>query len=239
VKQGRLVLSCEHGGNRIPARYRWLFQSARARRALASHRGCDIGALALARGLAKSLDVELFSATISRLLVDLNRSPGHRARFSEFTRSLSRREKAELTARHYDPHRNAIETAVRAAANSARRPVVHVAVHSFASALDGVHRRADIGLLYDPKREPEREFCLLWQRALRQLAPDLEIKRNYPYRGTADGLTTALRRLFAPTRYIGIELEMNQALLLEGGTVRRDLVCLLSETLARVLGRKP
>ena len=34
--------------------------------------------------------------------------------------------------------------------------------------------------------------------------------RNRPYRGTADGLTTALRSRYLPSRYFGIELEVNQ-----------------------------
>jgi hypothetical protein len=35
------------------------------------------------------------------------------------------------------------------------------------------------------------------------------LRRNYPYRGQSDGLTTALRRQFG-ARYLGIELEINQ-----------------------------
>ena len=38
-----IVISCEHGGNRIPARYREWFTRHRA--LLASHRGFDPGAL--------------------------------------------------------------------------------------------------------------------------------------------------------------------------------------------------
>jgi hypothetical protein len=36
------------------------------------------------------------------------------------------------------------------------------------------------------------------------------VRRNYPYRGWSDGLTTALRRRFAERAYVGIELEVNQ-----------------------------
>ena len=42
----RIVLTCEHGGNRIPAAYAAYFQSAGA--VLDSHRGFDAGALAVA-----------------------------------------------------------------------------------------------------------------------------------------------------------------------------------------------
>jgi hypothetical protein len=48
---------------------------------------------------------------------------------------------------------------------------------------------------------------------LRAEWPTLRIRRNYPYRGWTDGLTTALRGRFPATRYAGIEIEVNQALL--------------------------
>ena len=34
---------------------------------------------------------------------------------------------------------------------------------------------------------------------------------NYPYTGTSDGHTTALRGKFPQTRYAGLEFEFNQA----------------------------
>jgi len=75
--------------------------------------------------------------------------------------------------------------------------------------LRGNSRRFDVGLLYGPKRPAERRFCSAWQRQLRDAAPSLRVRRNAPYRGSSDGLTTALRREFGP-RYLGIELEINQ-----------------------------
>ena len=46
--------------------------------------------------------------------------------------------------------------------------------------------------------------------------PEFALRRNSPYRGTADGLTTALRRRYPANRYIGIEVEMNQRLMKSG-----------------------
>jgi predicted N-formylglutamate amidohydrolase len=97
-------------------------------------------------------------------------------------------------------------------------------VHSFTPELNGKVRTADVGLLYDPTRDAERELCRRWQKALlTQIAAtrgdrtniwsDYRIRRNYPYRGSSDGLTTTLRRVFPALAYIGIELEVNQALL--------------------------
>ena len=51
-----LVITCEHGGNRIPAPYRDLFHAHQA--LLDSHRGYDSGALIMARALATSFAAE-------------------------------------------------------------------------------------------------------------------------------------------------------------------------------------
>jgi hypothetical protein len=39
------------------------------------------------------------------------------------------------------------------------------------------------------------------------------VRRNAPYRGDSDGLTSALRRERSAERYLGIELELNQRLI--------------------------
>src|SRR5687767_10767278 len=109
-----LIISCEHAGNRVPAAWRHLFASKAARTALRTHRGYDIGAHALARRLARLLDAPLVSTTISRLVVDTNRSVGHPALFSEFTRAAGRTQRAMLVIRYHHPHRQAVEDAVAA-----------------------------------------------------------------------------------------------------------------------------
>jgi hypothetical protein len=57
------------------------------------------------------------------------------------------------------------------------------------------------------------------RRELSQALPHLRVRRNRPYRGTSDGLTTHLRRRFAAKDYAGIELELNQALLGKKGEI--------------------
>ena len=94
---------------------------------------------------------------------------------------------------------------------TAGQRVVHISVHSFTPRLRGVTRRADIGLLYDPGRRLETTLSLAWKRAFRRHAPRLRVRCNYPYRGTSDGLTRALRRRFGPRHYAGVEFELNQA----------------------------
>lgn len=203
-----VIVTCEHGGNVIPERWADLFRARRAE--LGTHRGYDIGAAGAAEIVATALGVPLFVARVSRLLVDLNRSPHNPRRFSELTRELPPAERERIVRAHYEPHRGAVEAAIAEAVGKGRR-VLHVGVHSFTPVLAGVVRRADIGLLYDPQRRGERELCLAWQGAIRAAAPSLVVRRNYPYRGASDGFTTALRRAYGPRSYSGVELELNQA----------------------------
>jgi predicted N-formylglutamate amidohydrolase len=231
----RVLITCEHGGNKIPPQYRPLF--AKMGSALQSHRGYDPGALALARDLAKAFDAELVYSTTSRLLVELNRSPNHKQVFSEATRDLPPVERERLLARYYRPYRQWVEAQV-AAGVEAGEDVVHISSHSFTPRLGGDVRRADIGLLYDPTRTSERDLCLTWRDAIRRMDGGLVVRRNYPYRGSADGLTTHLRKRYPDGSYTGVEIEVNQKHTL-GDTdrwraLRNVLVQSLQTTLALV-----
>lgn len=228
-----LLVTCEHGGNRVPALYRTLF--AGQSRLLASHRGHDAGSLAMARRLARRTGAMLITASVTRLLVDLNRSVGHPRLLSEFSRRLPPADRQALLRRHYFPYRQRVESWIAAEIARGRR-VVHVSSHSFTPVLAGQVRRADLGLLYDPSRRVERSLCEAWQRALMAADAGLRVRRNYPYAGTADGLTTALRRRFGPDRYAGIELEVNQRYPLAGGRAWSETCTTVGTALMLALG---
>ncbi len=229
-----LVLTCEHGGNDVPAGYRRLFEGPRARAALRSHRGYDIGALQTARSLGRRFRVPVIHGTVTRLLVELNRSVGHPRLFSEFAAGLDGAERERVLRELYYPHRERVQMAIHRHARLGRR-TLHVSVHSFTPVLGNRIRAADLGLLYDPGRASERRFCARWQAALASLLPELRVRRNYPYRGSNDGLTTVLRRVFGPREYLGIEIEANQALLV-GDESRRRIARGIGESLSRLLG---
>ncbi|MBZ0097364.1 MAG: N-formylglutamate amidohydrolase [Sulfuricella sp.] len=214
AKTDHFLITCEHGGNRIPFRYRHLFAGFEA--LLQTHRGYDAGALALARELARALAAPLFVSTTSRLLIDLNRSIGHPRLYSEATRDVPAWVRSEILESYYLPYRNRVEADIAAAVARGSR-VIHVASHSFTPELDGAVRNADIGLLYDPAQPGEVDLCRRWQAQIRALAPELKVRRNYPYAGKSDGLTAYLRRRFPAESYIGIELEINQKHVFNGG----------------------
>ena len=202
------IVTCEHGGNRIPPRWRKLFESDSARSALESHRGHDPGALELAKRLAKAFNAPLFFSTTSRLLIELNRTLGHPRIFSEFSRVLNESDRETLIQEFYRPYREEVEQAIQRASKSG--PVLHLSIHSFTPVLDEKNRRTDIGLLFDPARQFESRFCTDWKTSLRRAFPELAIHRNLPYRGTSDGFTTYLRTQFPDEQYAGIEFEVNQ-----------------------------
>lgn len=203
------LITCEHGGNRIPAPYRALLRDHRS--LLDSHRGWDPGSLRMAQDLAAALRAPLVASTVSRLVVDLNRSLHHPRLFSPMTRAAPLELRAQIVARHYLPYRMLVDSRVAQAVASGRR-VIHVSSHIFTPVLDGDVRRADIGLLYDPGRRPEAALCARWKAALAERTPDLRVRRSYTYAGKGNGLTSNLRRRFGSRAYVGIELEVNQAI---------------------------
>lgn len=208
----QLLVTCEHGGNEIPAAYASHFVDHRG--LLDSHRGWDPGALELARRMASAFDAPLFASTTSRLLVDLNRSVGHKRLHSEATRPLPRAVRRAIVQAHYQPHRENVIDAVKGRVAQGLR-VVHVASHSFTPELGGVVRAADVAWLYDPRRPGEAALSATWMAALKRRMPALRLRRNYPYHGKEDGLTSSLRRQFSDDEYLGVELEVNQRFVLE------------------------
>jgi predicted N-formylglutamate amidohydrolase len=229
----KVIVTCEHGGNRIPKPYRELFKGHEA--LLASHRGYDLGALGYARKLAARLGVPLYSATTSRLLADLNRTPGHPRIFSEITRSLDGAAKRVILEKVHTPHWRKVQVAVQESL-AAGQSVLHIACHSFTPVLDGQVRSMDVGLLYDPIRKDERRFCDVWKTDLATRAPALRVRRNAPYKGASDGLATYLRTLF-PKGYLGIELELNQRDFIENRARWRALCDGVIESLGHTLRR--
>lgn len=202
-----LMITCEHGGNRIPAPYREVLRPYQA--ILESHRGFDPGALSMARALAGAFNAPLLTATVSRLLVDLNRSIGHPGLHVDAIRNLPATMRTEIVERYYKPYRAEAERlATQGIAQQGR--VIHISCHSFTPSLNGVVRDADIGLLYDPARQGESALCAHWKSALKAVAPGLKVRRNFPYQGRNDGHTATLREKFPADAYIGIELELNQ-----------------------------
>jgi predicted N-formylglutamate amidohydrolase len=230
-KKNALLITCEHGGNTIPYRYRYLFNNTDI---LETHRGYDPGALPLARKIATSNQCDFLYETVSRLLVDQNRSIGHVSLFSRFSLQLSPLERELLLDRCYNPYHQRILLILQRNL-SAKVFTNHLSIHTFTPVLDGVERKADVGLLYDPSRDNECRVALLLKNKMIEQIDGIMVRRNYPYKGTSDGLTTKLRTLYGNSVYSGIEIEINQKHYLGNTAIWKKL----SSCLPHIIGELP
>ena len=218
----KLMLTCEHASNRLPAAFK-KFVPVDVQE---THRAYDIGALQVFRKLVNFAKPEFScEGKFSRLFVDLNRTITNKSAFSEYYGALEARdkplaEKAKAAATAYwKEYRENVEKFVaknigaskKGAKNNGKEgaDIVHLGIHSFTPALNGKVRNADIGILYDPKRPQELAYANVIRGEIKRLYPHMKVRFNYPYKGSSDGLTTSLRKKYGP-RYVGIEIEINQ-----------------------------
>jgi len=203
----KLLISCEHAGNEVPEEYTHLFEDDPE--TLQTHRGIDIGALNLTNTIAQEMGQRPYIHTITRLLVDLNRSVQSPTLFSEFTEEEPISVREDIFKNYYRPHRKKVEKRIEQIIDNGNR-ALHVGIHTFTPVWNGSARDVDVGFLFDPTRAAEQEFCGYWHQALSEQMPKLRLRMNQPYRGTMDGFTTYLRRNYSDNRYAGMEIEVSQ-----------------------------
>jgi len=146
------VLVCDHASNRIPDEYGDLGLSAIDR---LRHIAWDPGALAVSLLLVELLDAPLVHSTVSRLVIDCNRT--HQAPdlipiISESTeipgnRDLGGNERARRIADFHDPFHASIEAVLNRRAAAGEETIL-IAMHSFTPSYKGVARPWPIGLIH-------------------------------------------------------------------------------------------
>jgi predicted N-formylglutamate amidohydrolase len=208
AKEWVLLISCEHGGRKIPREYE-TYLTSEDQALLSTHRGWDQGALVMAKNVSRTEQAPLYFTEISRLLVDCNRSIAHRQCFGPSFRALPTEKKQQIAADFYHPYRASVVEGLERLRREGKA-VLHCSFHSFTPVLDGEVRNADFGLLYDPTRSSEKRWAEVFIKTLTAQSFAWKTRRNYPYLGKADGFTKALRGRFAATGYAGFELEFNQ-----------------------------
>jgi predicted N-formylglutamate amidohydrolase len=165
-------------------------------------------------------------------LIEVNRSLQHSQLFSSISKSFSEQQKRELIEEYYRPYREEIQKKIYTYVKQGES-VLHLSVHSFTPILNGDTRNTEVGLLYDPRRSEEKKWAMHFKKNLYAHLSNQRIRMNYPYLGKADGFTTSLRHQFQE-RYIGIELELNQELLVKeefGKNLNKALYTSLQENL--------
>lgn len=172
---GGILLICDHASNAVPAGIDLGIDPA----LLGLHIGYDIGAAAVTRGIAARLGVPAILATVSRLVIDLNReadrfglipldSDGHAIPGNA---GADREERLRTI---HAPYHRAIGAQIRAA-----RPELLVAVHSFTPALEqgGEPRPWLAGVLHNRDDRAARPLLEAFR------ARGIAVGDNQPYSG--------------------------------------------------------
>jgi predicted N-formylglutamate amidohydrolase len=183
--QSLFVFVCEHAGTTVPASLDRLGLPAEA---FALHIASDIGAEAVARVLAASLDAPLILQPYSRLIVDCNRPFEAPDCFPEISDTVPipgnaalsmENKRARFDAIHAPFHREVASILDR------RRPgsgSILVSIHSFTPSLmsTGVPRPWEIGLLFGR----DDRFARRLMPVLKRLRPAIVAAFNQPYVGS-------------------------------------------------------
>lgn len=148
-----MVVVCDHGGRAVPKRLAGLGLPAEA---FDRHIAWDIGALAVARLLARRFDAPLVSATYSRLVIDANRPPIDPTIIPVVSdgmvipgnRALDAEAVAERIDALFTPYHDAVAKVIARRRAAGTVPAI-VSVHSFTPVMRGFARPWHVGILYD------------------------------------------------------------------------------------------
>lgn len=218
-----VVFTCEHATNRVPSKVKKAIASKKD-----THFAYDIGAKAIASFLSKSIKAPLFLGEISRLVVDLNRSPNHKKRWGELSSHFSETDLSQIEQRYYLGYQNKIYNCI----DGLKGSVLHFSIHSFTPELNGEVRNADLGLLFDPSRPGEVQVVKELQAYLKKHIPSVRVRKNYPYLGKTDGFVSCLRKRYSVKKYIGVEVEFNQGTAIQNKPLHKCLLDFLKSVSA-------
>lgn len=176
-----LLLLCDHASNRVPEGVDLGIEPA----LLDLHIAQDIGAGAVTRALAAALGVRAVLATVSRLVIDLNRESDHPGLIATESDGHAipgnvGADATALIAAIHAPYHRTIAQQIRAA-----RPELILAIHSFTPMLEtqGVARPWEAGVLYNRDDRAARPLIDLLR------ARGIETGDNEPYSGRVLNMT--------------------------------------------------
>ena len=209
--RGPFVLVCDHASNWVPPRLKGLGLHPGE---LQRHIAWDPGALEVARRLSDLLDAPLVHATISRLVLDVNREPTHHGSvvtISEDTdipgnRELSEEERSRRVQFIYEPYHQALANVIErnAARNAALRVV---SIHSFTPVYRQERRPWHIGVLSGDDRRLAQPLL-----ELLRASGELHVGDNQPYAPT-DGVYHTLDRHACARKLRSVLLELRADLI--------------------------
>lgn len=199
----RIVITCEHASNRMPAGWSW----PQADQWLSEdHWAWDPGAADLARALAADFGAPAVLSRFSRLLADPNRPHDSPTLFRDIADGrpvainvdLDEAERNRRLSELYTPYHDAVDAMV------GRYDAVVLSMHTFTPVYEGEPRQVEVGVLHH--RQP-----LLGQRLRERLAQHYDARDNEPWDGR-------LGLMYAPQHHAdrhgrrAVELEIRQDL---------------------------
>lgn len=213
MAHGALLITCEHASRALPPG----MELGIGAEELGSHIGWDQGAAAMADAVVDTLGCACVKGAYTRLLVDLNRpvdSPMVVPAVSFGVRipanaGLSPDEHAWRIATYHEPHWRRVIELVDARIDR-HGGCLHLGMHSFEPLVEPGAREFDVGVLFDPDREPEATIAARLVSGL--AAAGYDARPNQPYLGIDEGLTTWLRSRLGAGAYVGIEIEVSRVL---------------------------
>ena len=206
-----VVLVCDHASNWVPAALLNLGLSVED---LDSHIAWDPGALAVAQQLAVLLDAPLVHATVSRLVLDVNRDPANPSSVTTMSEStpvpgncnVSADDRARRVRDVYDVYHRLLASIITAQLARRALPTL-VAIHSFTPVYRDQRRPWHVGVLSDTDRrlaQPLIEFL--------RKSGALEVGDNQPY-APSDGVYHTLARHSAPCGLQSVMIELRADLI--------------------------
>lgn len=215
-----VVVVVDHASNRFPEPWGDLGLDDAAREA---HIAWDPGALPVARALARRLDAPLIGATVSRLVIDLNRPLGSPTLVPEISETtivpgnlhLAPDDRAERVARVYEPYHAAVDALVAGQAARCEGPLAVVAVHTFTPVYKGVARDLHVGVLFDADERLGRSLLARLRRE-----PGIRAEANQPY-APADEVYWTLDRHAVAQGHLNVMIEIRNDLVRTPGEQER------------------
>lgn len=240
------LVTCEHGSNLVPPSLASYFNVHESDSRFICMDGFDVGAKQVARHFATRLHCATVEAKYSPAVIDCNRPPTRRLLFSGPASQIPITDRQILVKEVLVAHQNRVRALIDHHHRCGQQ-TIHLAIHSFAPFEPGTSpetgngrcdaaRRTDLGLLYDPARPLERDLCAHWSESLFDRLPMIRVRRNYPMRGTREGLTRLLRREYSADSYLGIELQMNQAWCARELSISRHVLDGIVDSLTELCG---
>ena len=172
-----VLLVCEHAGRAVPQALNGLGMKADDRD---SHVGWDIGAEAVTRLMAETLNAPAVLQSYSRLVIDCNRPPEAPDAIPESNhgvsvpgnRALDNAARVARVREIFEPFQEKVAESLR---QPSRRMVL--AIHSFTPTLGKTSRPWEIGFLFRHETHASTHLARLVQEA----RPELTIGMNEPY----------------------------------------------------------